>query len=33
MASEGQNGNKMKRKIDIFSDFGDGRAVKGDFKF
>ena len=30
MASEGQNGNKMKRKIDLFSDFGAGRAVKGD---
>ena len=29
MTSEGQNGNKMKRKRDIFSYFGVGRAVRG----
>ena len=29
MASEGQNENKIKRKRDIFSDFGVGRAVRG----
>ena len=33
MTSEGQNGNKMKRKRDIFSQNGVGRAVEEEIRF